>query len=143
MLDFVNKMKTKEMKPIVDFLNFCEINNADDLEKVSTLAEALSRRVEKGEENIIPAVDYMLHKIELFEDAELIRLGVEQPDDVTIVQHLIEMHGLSITALAKEIGIQRSVLSEILGRKNNRRFTRDQLDSLADYFNVNISVFFQ
>jgi len=136
-------MKTKEITPIVEFLTFCEISSAEDLEKVSTLAEALSRKVEEGEESIIPAVDYMLHKIELFENAELIRLGVEQPDDVAIVQHLIEMQGLSITALAKEIGMQRSVLSEILGRKNNRRFTRDQLDSLADYFNVNISVFFQ
>lgn len=53
----------------------------------------------------------------------------------------MNIQDISITALAKKIGMQRSVLSEILGRKNPRRFTRDQLESLAEYFNVNVSVF--
>lgn len=133
----------KDMNTIIDFLNQTNIHNENDLEAISQIAETLTLRIESGDEHLVPLVDFLLEKIESYEDKVLEQLIDASIDEVEIVKALIDFNELSITSLSKQIGMQRTVLSEILNRKKERRFTRDQLEALAKYFNVKISVFFQ
>ena len=141
-MENLNFASQEDVKPILSFLCNSQVSSEEDMIRVADLAEELSYRLSEGESFLASIVDYMVTQVVEWEENELKRLAVTQPDDVAIVNMLMEAQELSITSLAKDIDMQRTVLSEILNKKKNRQFTKKQLEALAKYFDIDIAVFF-
>lgn len=141
-MENLNYASQEDVKPILSFLCNSQVNSEEDMIRVADLAEELSYRLSEGESYLASIVDYMVTHVVEWEENELKRLAVTLPDDVAIVIMLMEAQELSITSLAKDIDMQRTVLSEILNKKKNRQFTKKQLEALAKYFDIDIAVFF-
>jgi HTH-type transcriptional regulator/antitoxin HigA len=63
---------------------------------------------------------------------------IEPPSDADMLRHFLEAKGITQTQLAREAGIAKSTISEVLAGK--KPFSRQMIRKLADYFNVDVSV---
>ncbi len=64
--------------------------------------------------------------------------AIEPASDADMLRHLMEARGVSQTEVSQEAGISKSTISEVLSGK--RRFSRQLIRKLADYFRVDVSV---
>lgn len=85
------------------------------------------------------AQDYLDVLTALVEDYE--DRAVELPDasEADVLGELMRLHGLTQTALSREVGIVQSTISDVL--KGRRSLTKGQIVSLAGRFKVDPSVF--
>ncbi|WP_164100600.1 helix-turn-helix domain-containing protein [Candidatus Laterigemmans baculatus] len=64
--------------------------------------------------------------------------AIEPASDADMLRHLLEAKGVTQAQLSKETGLAKSSLSEVLSGK--KKFSRQMIRILADYFHVDKSV---
>ena len=64
--------------------------------------------------------------------------AIEPASDADLLRHLIETKGITQAQLHRDTGLAKSTISEILAGK--KPFSRQMIRTLADYFQVDISV---
>jgi HTH-type transcriptional regulator/antitoxin HigA len=80
-------------------------------------------------------LDGLSDLVAAYEDAHM---AIEAASDADLLRHLLEAKGVTQSQLSAETGIAKSSVSEVLaGRK---RFSRQMMRKLADYFNVDVGV---
>jgi HTH-type transcriptional regulator / antitoxin HigA len=82
--------------------------------------------------------DYLNVLADLIESYEDRHYPISDASDVDVLRELIRSNGLSQTALAKNVGIVQSTISDVLN--GNRQLTKNQVIKLAELFDVDPSV---
>jgi HTH-type transcriptional regulator / antitoxin HigA len=104
----------------------------DEAQKV--MDELLARgRLNDGEEIYLDALSDL---VAAYED---VHHAIEPASDAEMLRHLMEAKGVSQAQLSRDTAIPKSTISEILAGK--KPFSRLLIRKLADYFNVDSSVF--
>lgn len=83
-------------------------------------------------------VELLSTLVEQYESAEH---PTPDAEPVEILRHLIEARGVTRAALAREAGIPRSVLTNVLAGR--RAISKANAARLAKYFGVSVSVFIE
>ena len=63
---------------------------------------------------------------------------IHPASDADLLRHLLEAKGITQTRLHRDTGLAKSMISEVLAGK--KPFSRQMMRTLADYFQVDISV---
>ena len=110
------------------------IKNDEHLAYASeTVDELISMDRDSGEDEYLDALTDL---IEAYEDKN-VEIGESTPSEM--LSHLIEARGITQAALAREAGVSRSTVSEILAGKD--RMSKRIAFKLADYFSVSAVLF--
>lgn len=64
--------------------------------------------------------------------------AIQPASDAEMLQHLLDAKGITQAKLSRDTNLPKSTISEIL--KGKKRFSRQVLRKLADYFQVDVSV---
>lgn len=64
--------------------------------------------------------------------------GIEPASDADMLQHLLDAKGVTQALLSRDADIPKSTISEVL--KGKKRFSRQMIHKLAEYFQVDVSV---
>ena len=64
--------------------------------------------------------------------------AIEPASDADLLLHLMEAKGITQIQLSHDVGIAKSSISEVLAGK--KKFSKQMIRKLADYFNVDVSV---
>jgi HTH-type transcriptional regulator / antitoxin HigA len=64
--------------------------------------------------------------------------AIEPASDADMLRHLLEAKGVTQAQLSRDTAIPKSTISEVLAGK--KRFSRQMIRKLADYFKVDVSV---
>lgn len=64
--------------------------------------------------------------------------AIPPASDADMLRHLLDSKGVTPAQLSKETGLAKSSLSEVLAGK--KRFSRQMIRKLADFFHVDVSV---
>ncbi len=86
-----------------------------------------------------PEQDYLDVLTDLVEAYEAVHYPSEPVSDAEMLQHLLEIKGITQVGAAKGAGIAESTLSEVLSGK--RTLNRKQIGKLANFFGVGAEVF--
>ncbi len=97
------------------------------MDQLLTLAE-----LNGGEEMYLEALSDL---VATYEDEHH---AIEPASDADMLRHLMEAKGVSQARLSRDTAVPRSTVSEILAGK--KRFSRQMICKLADYFEVDASV---
>lgn len=89
-------------------------------------------QLDHGKEEYLDALSDL---VGTYEDAHH---AIEPASDADMLRHLLEAKGVTQAQLSKETGLAKSSLSEVLSGK--KRFSRQMIRILADYFHVDTSV---
>ena len=87
------------------------------------------------------AVDYietLAQLIEDYEKGEGLKLDLSHLTPIDALRHLMEVHGLTVTALGRLIGSQGTLSDVLSGR---RQLSKAMIRKLADHFGVSPAVF--
>ena len=89
--------------------------------------------LDSGEQDYL---DLLTDIVERYETDEKI---IPRVSESAVLRHLIEARGITQAKLAADVNIGMSTISEVLHDK--RRFARDQIAVVSQYFGVSRSVF--
>lgn len=89
-------------------------------------------QLDHGKEEYLDALSDL---VGTYEDAHH---AIEPASDADMLRHLLEAKGVTQAQLSKETGLAKSSLSEVLSGK--KKFSRQMIRILADYFHVDTSV---
>jgi HTH-type transcriptional regulator / antitoxin HigA len=64
--------------------------------------------------------------------------AIEPASDAEMLRHLLEAKGVCQIQLSRDTGLPKSTISEVIAGK--KRFSRQMIRKLADYFHVDVSV---
>lgn len=64
--------------------------------------------------------------------------AIQPASDAEMLQHLLDAKGITQAELSRDTNLPKSTISEVL--KGKKRFSRQVLRKLADYFQVDVSV---
>jgi HTH-type transcriptional regulator/antitoxin HigA len=106
-------------------------NSAEHARAKSIFLKLSSRRIDQG------ARDYLYVLVDLIAEYEKRSHQAVDPGNVTaaeLVRHRLEEKGISVNALAKEIGIAQSNLSEMLN--GNRDWSKTAIRALSKLLNI-------
>lgn len=65
--------------------------------------------------------------------------AIPLPSDADLLQHLLDVHGVTPPEVAQATGITAVTLAAVLA--GTQHLTREQIGTLARYFQVSLSVF--
>ncbi|MBX3420032.1 MAG: helix-turn-helix transcriptional regulator [Pirellulaceae bacterium] len=85
-----------------------------------------------GEETYLDALSDL---VGVYEDDQH---AIQPASDAEMLQHLLDAKGITQAQLSRDTNLPKSTISEIL--KGKKRFSRQVLRKLADYFQVDVSV---
>lgn len=88
--------------------------------------------LDDGEETYLDALSDL---VAVYEDEHH---AIEPASDADMLRHLLEAQGVTQAQLSQGAGIARSTISEVLAGK--KRFSRQMIRKLADYFHVDVSI---
>ena len=89
-----------------------------------------------------PVIDYMdllAHLIEQYEQNAGLKLDLSGMTPGAVVRHLMKSNGLTVTALADEIGVNQGNLSGMLA--GNREFSKAAIVGLSERFGLPADLF--
>lgn len=85
-------------------------------------------------------LEMLAHIIDEYEQAAGLKMALAHADPASVVRHLMVEHRLTISGLAREIGIGQSNLSEMLSGR--REFSKVAIGGLCERFGLEAGVFF-
>ena len=130
----VKKVASREYLGLIGRFPLRPLRSDRDLKKASELVdELLDRKLKKDEEAYL---DVLSTLIEQYEDE---RHPIDPVSDRELLEHLIEVRGVSKRQVALETGIAVSTMSELVSGK--RSINRTHIEKLAPYFSVEPGVF--
>src|ERR1700723_2482045 len=106
-------------------------------EHLDEAQKAMDRLFAKGElddgENTY--LDALSDLVAAYEDEHH---AIEPASDADMLRHLLEAKGVTQAQLSRDTSITKSTISEVLAGK--KRFSRQMIRKVADYFKVDVSV---
>jgi HTH-type transcriptional regulator / antitoxin HigA len=110
------------------------IKSDEHLDEAQQIMDRLlaKRNLDDGEELYLDALSDLLGA---YEDEHY---AIEPASDADLLRHLLEAKGVTQTQLHRDTGLAKSTISEVLAGK--KPFSRQMMRTLADYFQVDISV---
>ncbi|PHS04748.1 MAG: transcriptional regulator [Blastopirellula sp.] len=128
------KSKDSYMNCLVKFMPLISIKDINHLAYASeVIDELISQDRSEGEDEYLKALTDL---IEAYEDKNV---EVQESSVCEMLSHLIHSRGTTQAAIAKEAGISRSTLSEILSGKD--KVSKKIALKLAEYFGVSVALF--
>jgi antitoxin component HigA of HigAB toxin-antitoxin module len=89
---------------------------------------------------VLDYLDVLAGLIDQYERAAQLKVDASQTSPAGVVRHLINANGLSVSGLAREIGIGQSNLSEMLSGR--REFSKRAIAGIRDRFGLSPEIFF-
>jgi HTH-type transcriptional regulator/antitoxin HigA len=114
--------------PITVIRDDVHLASAQEMLDKLTAKQAL----DDGEEQYL---EVLTELVELYEE----KILIDAPSDSALLQHLMEASEVSQANLAKETGIPKSTISEILAGK--RSFSKAAIAAFSEFFSVPKKVF--
>ncbi len=110
------------------------IRSDEHLKAAQTAMDRLLARgeLDEGEEMYLDALSDLAAA---YEDEHH---AIAPATDADMLRHLMEARGVTQTRLSRDTGLSKSTVSEVLAGK--RRFSRQMIRKLADYFHVDVGV---
>ena len=128
------KSKDSYMGCLAKFLPLTSIKNDEHLAYASSVVDTLiSMDRDSGEDEYLDALTDL---IEAYEDRNV---EIDESTPSEMLSHLIQARGITQAALAKDAGVSKSTVSEILSGKD--RMSKRIAFKLADYFSVSAVLF--
>ena len=130
------KGKTKDsyMECLVKFLPLTSIRNDEHLAYASNIVdELIAMDRDSGQDEYLDALTDL---IEAYEDSNV---EIEESTPQEMLRHLIEARGITQATLAKNAGVSKSTISEILSGKD--RVSKRIAFKLAGFFSVSPVLF--
>ncbi|MDB4391810.1 helix-turn-helix domain-containing protein [bacterium] len=128
------RSKDSYMECLAKFLPLTSIKNGEHLADASNVVDALiSMDRDSGENEYLDALTDL---IEAYEDRN-VEIDESTPSEMLL--HLIQARGITQTALARDAGVSKSTVSEILSGKD--RMSKRIAFRLAEYFSVDAVLF--
>jgi len=130
-----NTKARKAYMALVDELPLWPISNEKELDHAAKMLDRLldDEKLSTGGQAYL---DVLTRLVSDYEDQHH---AIEPASDSEMLQFLLDQHCLRPAQLSRGTGICDSTISSVLGSK--RRFTRDQINILADFFSVSKAVF--
>jgi HTH-type transcriptional regulator/antitoxin HigA len=125
--------KDSYLELVLDF-PLASIKGDDHLEEAQKVMDILLARgaLNEGEETYLDALSDL---VGAYEDEHY---GIECASDADMLQHLLDAKGVTQAQLSRDAGLPKSTISEVL--KGKKRFSRQMIHKLAEYFHVDVSV---
>lgn len=128
------KSKDSYMECLVKFLPLISIKNDEHLAYASDVVdELISMDRVSGQDEYLDALTDL---IEAYEDSN-VEIGESTPQEM--LRHLLDSRGITQVSLAKETGVSKSTISEILSGKD--RVSKRIAFKLASFFAVSPVLF--
>ena len=110
------------------------IKSEEQLEEAQRVMDRLLAKgsLDHGEEMYLDALSDLAAT---YEDDHF---AIEPASDADMLRHLLEAKSVTQVQIHRDTGIAKSTISEVLAGK--RRFSRQMIHRLADYFQVDVSV---
>jgi antitoxin component HigA of HigAB toxin-antitoxin module len=89
---------------------------------------------------VVDYLDILATLIDQYEQAARLKVDTSKATPAGVVRHLMNSNGLSVSALAKEIGVGQSNLSEMLS--GQRQFSKNAIARLCERFVISPELFF-
>jgi HTH-type transcriptional regulator/antitoxin HigA len=89
---------------------------------------------------VLDYLEVLADLIDQFERAAQVKIDTSAASPTEVVRHLIEANQLTVSGLAREIGIGQSNLSEMLAGR--REFSKRAIAGIRDRFGVSPEIFF-
>lgn len=113
---------------------------SDHARAVKFLAKVSLKHQGTRDRGIMDYLDMLADLIDQYERSARLKVNTSHRTPADVVRHLIEANGLTISALAKEVGIGQSNLSEMLSGR--RDFSKTTIAKLCDRFGIEPAMFF-
>jgi HTH-type transcriptional regulator/antitoxin HigA len=125
--------KDSYLELVLDF-PLASIKGDDHLEEAQKVMDVLLARgaLNEGEETYLDALSDL---VGAYEDEHY---GIEYASDADMLQHLLDAKGVTQAQLSRDAGLPKSTICEVL--KGKKRFSRQMIHKLAEYFQVDVSV---
>ncbi len=128
------KSKDSYMECLVNFLPLTSIKNDEHLGYASGIVDELIAMERDSGQN--EYLDALTDLIEAYEDSNV---EIEESTPQQMLKHLLEARGITQVAIAKNAGVSRSTISEILSGKD--RVSKRIAFKLAGFFSVSPVLF--
>lgn len=127
------KDRDSYLELVLDF-PLASIKSDEHLKEAQKVLDGLLARgvLNEGEEIYLDALSDL---VGAYEDEHH---TIEPASDAEMLQHLLDAKGISPAQLSRDADLPKSTISEVLNGK--RRFSRQLIRKLADYFQVDVSV---
>ncbi len=127
------KNKDSYLELVLDF-PLASIKSDGHLEEAQKVMDALLARgtLNEGEETYLDALSDL---VGAYEDEHHV---IEPASDADMLQHLLDAKGVTQAQLSRDADLPKSTISEVL--KGRKRFSRQMIHKLAEYFQVEVSV---
>jgi HTH-type transcriptional regulator/antitoxin HigA len=101
----------------------------------------IHRLIDRGFDDLTDGEEAYLEVLsDLVEKYESVHHPIEDVGEPVMLAHLIESRGVTQRMVAKATGIKESAISDLLAGR--RRFNRDHIQKLAEYFQISPATFF-
>jgi len=115
-------------------------SNAEHAAAVQTLTKSSLEYQGSRDVGVHDYLDTLAHLIDEYELSHRLKVDVSGRTAGEVVRHLIEANSLTISGLAREIGIGQSNLSEMLSGR--REFSKTAIARICRRFGIDPSIFF-
>jgi len=109
-------------------------------EAVAALTRASLEHQGTRDRGVLDYLDILAGLIDEYERAARLKVDTSSTTPAELIRHLMDANGLTISRLAKEIGIGQSNLSEMLSGR--RDFSKTAISKLCALFGLDPAVFF-
>lgn len=109
-------------------------------EAVAALTRASLEHQGTRDRGVLDYLDILAGLIDEYERAARLKVDTSSTTPAELIRHLMDANGLTISRLAKEIGIGQSNLSEMLSGR--RDFSKTAISKLCARFGLDPAVFF-
>ena len=113
------------------------IRSERELDRAIGVVDALldRQKLDQGESDYLEVLGDLISRYEVAQQPS------DDPSDAELLAHLLEARGLTQAQAARQTRIADSTMSEVLSGK--RKLTREQIEKLAEFFNVAPTVFYK
>lgn len=127
------KSKDSYLELVLDF-PLASIKSDEHLSEAQKIMDILLARetLNEGEETYLDALSDL---VGAYEDEHH---AIAPASDAEMLQHLLDAKGITQAQLSRDTDLPKSTISEVL--KGKKRFSRQMIHKLAEYFHVDVSV---
>ena len=128
-LDLVSQFPLRRLK-----------NQQQHADAVKVLNQVSLAHQGQRDSGILDYLDILADLIDQFEHTAHLKVDTSRTSPAGVVRHLIAANGMTISSLAREIGIGQSNLSEMLAGR--REFSKRAISGLHTRFGLSPEIFF-
>jgi len=109
-------------------------------EAVKVLSQVSLQHQGSRDGGVLDYLEVLADLIDQYERAARLKVATSQTSPAAVVRHLMEANKMTVSGLAREIGIGQSNVSEMLSGR--RDFSKRAIAGIRDRFGVSPAIFF-